>query len=258
VQHKCQTCQSNQKRLLAPGVQHNCGIKRLCDIVETRLAELKVKVTGLLTIEDCWQLTEQVRDGHQAALARLDTLPWSHSPASFMAILRLLHDTIFQGTGLPFVGRFRQVGDEGVCYGQGRNERQAIDASEIAGQLATLFTDTLGKIDYASVDRRGISRIFAVFLEEYFRIHPFHDGNGRVARLILKKVVALTPGFVIDKYDIKGHAYLHALEYAHKCADSRQTTTGEYRDPYQYLAKWLQQQITTKPPDLAEPQELPQ
>jgi Fic family protein len=262
--NRCSSCDANRRRFLCEGLRFNCKEQRLCDIVELRIVEIAYKERGRpQTIDQINELSSQIRDGHNAALFNLYDIVMPASPQLFKETLLHMHNTIFGRTNLSFSGRFRKEGEDGVRYGSRKHEREALPASEIEIELEHLYDSCINNFKYDETKER-ISRKIAIFLERFFRIHPFHDGNGRVARLFTRRLVYETGRLEIPIYDIKGQfhdikgpMYIKALEAAHARCDDNINYCGEVLDPYKALAAWVQSQIRELPQLLSEPDSPP-
>jgi len=96
---------------------------------------------------------------------------------------------------------------------------------------------------------KPLARVIACFFERFFRVHPFRDGNGRVARLYADRV-ALEHGFTFRiQYTRKQRRrYISALEIAHRKAtaadgsydDPTSSSPGVFRQPLYRLEKWVE------------------
>jgi fido (protein-threonine AMPylation protein) len=84
-----------------------------------------------------------------------------------------------------------------------------------------------------------------VFLEQFFAIHPFVDGNGRIGRLYLERV-ALEHGFEFD-LAMPNHkarrSYLRALEHAHMRSEDRTGRFRHIRNPVWVLERWIAKRL---------------
>jgi fido (protein-threonine AMPylation protein) len=152
-------------------------------------------------------------------------------------VAQAVHNRLF-GIGDPAItGRVRT---RRVFFGRGSgpNHREGVDPSEVERRLADFEIDPLPK------SRSGAARWGARFLQRFFVIHPFEDGNGRVARLLMARAIEHSGLLAIRSSAApRGNLkYLEALEYAHR-HDPRQSRSDDRRDHLRHLARWIEQQI---------------
>lgn len=86
-------------------------------------------------------------------------------------------------------------------------------------------------------------------MQSFFRIYPFLDGNGRVARMFLL-LLAIHRGYRFKAFDDQTpkqeNRYISALEFAHRYA-VQSVGVEDKKDPYSHLIKWLDQYLETDP-----------
>lgn len=149
--------------------------------------------------------------GHQAALSYVDALADQRTPLLQVELLKI-HRLIFAQSWPEIAGRFRNENIEiaGTSYLPPHWRKV-----QILGHQA------LGALDYRlreldSDDVQGIIESAAQVHYDIAAIHPFRDGNGRVARLALNYVFRYfaLPYIVIPK-KARDH-YLDTLEAANQ------------------------------------------
>ncbi len=122
-----------------------------------------------------------------------------------------LHKRLFDGI-LSNAGEYRKEIDPNggeVLFGPPRNEFKGTEPENIAqmltGNIATLTPNSFAPVDVA-----------ARFYQRFVYIHPFHDGNGRIARLIVE-IYLLYHHFQIDFEHLrKTTRWLKQLNYCHR------------------------------------------
>lgn len=247
----CSACAYRRNAYLQRGQSYSCKRETpFCKVADVRLAELACNGTPL-PLEEHERLSLLVQEGLSSALMLISSgvLVLPADGESFVHLCLILHGKVFGPTGLPFAGRFRVSGDPEVYFGSGRNQRQGVDPAEIETRLRALFASTIGDDALDLSDRRVLVRCCARFLEEFFAIHPFHDGNGRVARLMLKLIVQSTERyyFEIVPEDRKSRRkYTEGLSYAHRHCHAHMSSSSSadtVRDPYRYIAQWLDARV---------------
>jgi fido (protein-threonine AMPylation protein) len=264
---RCDGCEFRRSRLLVDGLAYDCRRVKFCSKAETRLSEIAWYERGRapLALEEHEELARNMNLGHQLARRHVDAMVLPRTSQEFLATVAAIHGYIFGTTGLAFAGRFRQPGEPGVEYGHGLagQARQGFDPEQIAPELIALFErDLSDQSSFETMTKEQIARRCARFLERFFRIHPFHDGNGRVARLLIRLIARRTRRFEYELVPGHHHGrddYIKALEHAHGVLDAREDGLPDAKDPYGPLARWLSGYLRERPQaeDLAEPDSAP-
>lgn len=109
----------------------------------------------------------------------------------------------------------------------------------------SLYSAVIERFVNTEVTAARLARVCGQFLEEFFMIHPFHDGNGRVARLYLRIMASSTGLFYFDVLpeDAKSRRkYTQALAFAHRHCHTHSnlsSSSSVVQDPYKHIASWL-------------------
>lgn len=255
---KCVRCPWIREKFLLDGRRYSCKHQTpFCKLSDTRLAELYAREREPLPLpmDTHLGLSRAVQDGQIRARSAVERLivRMPFSPAELVEAAEYLHQLIFQRTGLEFAGRFRLPGEPDVYFGTHKNERKGVDPAQIVDRLAELYYGTVCN-DYRPMNARStLIRCCARFLEEFFAIHPFHDGNGRVARLLLRVFARSTDFYYFDVFpeDRKSRRkYTQALVFAHKHSRvynddasgvglNASSGAALVTDPYKFIVRWL-------------------
>lgn len=148
-----------------------------------------------------------------------------------------LHAMIFSQSGLDFAGRIRRPGDLEVICGNGPDEFMAPNPLDIRSMLTELFEQLPLIEKWSDLSKGRISRILAIFLEGFFWIHPFHDGNGRVGRLLCRSLIRATGRYELRPFPDKRKwqkKYLRGLIHSHRVSRALETR-GTFKDPSSFV-----------------------
>jgi fido (protein-threonine AMPylation protein) len=218
----------------------------LCQQVDRSLIELLATISGKpVHLDIVRRIDAQVGRNFVTATRVAESLRFPRGPEQFREWLVSTHRALFADTGLSFAGRFRTSGEPAFFGGEGKHGRAGSVADKIAGEInqlgATMFGGAPHGIDNLDAIRfRGCA---AVFLERFFRTHPFVDGNGRIARLLLRVAAAETGRVAFDlllRQNAKARRrYVSALQLAHKFPEA----SGAYAP----LEAWITSHLSTLP-----------
>jgi fido (protein-threonine AMPylation protein) len=145
--------------------------------------------------------------------------------------------------GLGFAGRFRTARG---FYGAGRTASEGVPPEHIDAELRKL------RFPLSASSKDDFARLGADFLERFFRVHPFEDGNGRLARLALAIAVRvdLRRSLRLASDRKSRREYLAALVYAHRHRPgSVDPEARPCRYHLRYLERWLANAIGDDPSD---------
>jgi fido (protein-threonine AMPylation protein) len=230
---------------------------------DTRLAELAHQHQRPLTWQRLIELRQSVENG--LIVAQSQVFPgcarFPRTDAAFLAAIIDIHRTIFGRTGLPFAGRFRVQGED-AWVDRGTHEFQGADPAEIEPELRDVFVRIADCGEQES--RHHLARKCALLFEFFFDVHPFCDGNGRVARLLARWLVIDTGKFDLMAFPKSRSGrmkYLNGLRYAHSRRRQEWNDGKLIRpDPSVFLTRWLETlvvemdtQLEEHPPPWLEP-----
>jgi fido (protein-threonine AMPylation protein) len=225
----------------------SCKEQRLCERVDVDLLMRLPRQP----IEAFDALSENIEQGHAVANLYGLVASFPSSVDVFLRFLKHLHAAIFRSAIPTIAGRFRSDGEDVEFGGEGGNRLRGSNPAAIEDELEHLF-ETCVRDGFKLGSLDAVAHRCALFLERFFRIHPFVDGNGRVGRLFVALACANTDVYVLPwkKTSEARRKYIKALEYAHRHAPG--STHGGYkacRQHTKYLALWILDHLLLRPPD---------
>lgn len=220
----CGACRANRLRV-APEYA-SCKKKRLCDIVDPGL----LLFHGAYSLDAYREAQDMLLRGVRALEAKQQE-PLPESENDFVRAVRDAHRSLFIHVLPKIAGEFRSEMDDVTFGGDGRNKREGFPHDEVEAGVRASFR-------LARQAAGTPARKCAAFLEMFFRVHPFLDGNGRIGRFFVQKI-GRANGKVIRQWASSGRSrrrYVTALEYAHHWHH-------QGVDGLTYLERWISRQM---------------
>jgi fido (protein-threonine AMPylation protein) len=241
----CRGCESFRRRISPP--LGTCKPFRLCLAVDVSLLD---RYPGR-DLEEYREMAREIELGYLRS-ARLARGPFPATGKDLLEAAVAVHLAIFKNGDPEIAGRIR-IGD--VYFGSGINQMKGIQPTEIERSFQVMDTRLP-----LSGDRLQMATWGARMLHRFLAIHPFDDGNGRVARRLLEWGIEIG-----DRWTFAGHhrtsrresrQYVQALQYADRHAPhSTNLKATPQVNHLQYLTRWLEKRIVERidPEEALEP-----
>lgn len=232
----------------------SCKKERLCEKIDRALID---RYAGE-SFESLQGRAQQLQVGFVKGSEFSLRQPVPCTPFAFRTHVLELHRIMFCGAAPEIAGRFRATHEE-VEVDEGRHRFLGVPGDRIEGRLDELFSN-----QYRDLGSPANAEVFAsraaVFLLEFFDVHPFLDGNGRVARLLLLRAARDAGGWGFALLRTHGGAatrkYVYALRHArsHRGPEplERLGAHGRPRSPFGPLRRWVESMLVAPADDLIE------
>lgn len=165
------------------------------------------------------------------------------SASMFIEILKTINREIFKKTGIEIFGEFRK---KEIYFDSDKHEREGSKPEKIGIELTSLYNDYfLNMTNEQLNNKERFLRLSSIFLETFFRIHPFPDGNGRTGRLFLILMGMHSNRFYFERFEIHNSDeknYLNALRVAHQLYNH--DNHFKRKKAYDLLIEWLKSKLT--------------
>ena len=114
---------------------------------------------------------------------RTSTSPFSHS---FYVLCRSFHEYLFGGI-IGNAGEFRKSNDPNMGFvAYGREVTRNPSTSQFSGSAPSFIVNDLSQaFQFLKREETDPIRASMRLYQRFVRIHPFYDGNGRVARVLI-------------------------------------------------------------------------
>lgn len=247
--YRCRGCKTLRKEVSPEW--SGCRKRRLCDEVDVALID---RFPGR-SLDTLRLISRRIEEGAASAaffLQEQRAFPQSHT--EMRALLLELHRRLFDSAIPDIAGRFRRA-DEGVEFGGAQGNSNRLIGSK-PGDIESDLERTFRRCrlhEVLAAEKPVLVRACASFLERFFRVHPFVDGNGRVARLVVRHACEVSGRYYVEPFTTKRRSrreYVSALEYAHRHAQESDDPKKRFiKNPYVYVARWLERHVQELPSD---------
>jgi len=158
---------------------------------------------------------------------------------------RHMHELLFQDL-YKDRGRFRKNGED-VYFGslEDKDKYGIPDGAEVQQEIVKVADLVSGTLEFVDTDDiNNVCDFLARVHYEFVRVHPFNDGNGRIARAIVDqlsvslKYIPVLAGFPRTNADVK-KKYHQAI---HECIGDQNRTS---------LSEWVLEQMKSKLDNIA-------
>jgi fido (protein-threonine AMPylation protein) len=230
--------------------ERSCKPTRVCRQIDVTLPSHRPN----LTLPEYREIHRTLWANYEAAgrFAAQQGVP--QTPGAFQQLIKELHRRIFSVAIPAIAGEYRKAP---VYFGCGSTEFAGCPHDRIEVKMDALFDRcAFSTAEFSAMPRALFVRKVSVFLEAFFMIHPFPDGNGRVARLFTSLLCKRSErwAFALDRDGQGNHRkrrkYVRALNWAHDAIGQDSAAPRRpRRHPYLLLDRWLDERLEVVIPD---------
>lgn len=191
-------------------------------------------------LEEYREMAREIELGYWRS-ARVARGPFPATGNELLQAALKIHEAIFQNASPEIAGRLRT---RDVYFGIHR--LKGVQPAEIVRSFGAMSVQLPPPGDRSLVAAWG-----ARMLHRFFAIHPFEDGNGRVARRLLEWGVEMGDRWAFVGYprtssrEVRG--YVQALRYADRHAPNSENWEAKpFLNHLKYLTRWLEARIAEK------------
>lgn len=228
LKNYCRVCPArpNNLRIQVTETFALCNPKKsaICHIVDVRLLEILFEdhPEKIFSYSELEAISNQISRNSitlQNTIGRKRFYRPSN-PDEFIRLLKNMHEILFRRVSIHEVGIFRM---KEVFFDKDHHQREGAKPDEIEYSLRKMWVEILEPFIFKeNISRDELLIMGACFMSQFFRIHPFRDGNGRVARNFLVLIFnSLGFDIIFTPREGKSEAqysrrYMKALRYSHK------------------------------------------
>lgn len=236
---RCRGCRAYRELVLPEhaSCKSSQGDGPLCKLIDVALLHRRPR----LLLAEYQNAQRAVEAGYVRAQAQARDVSASQNAGDFIVSTLEFHHRVFGGSLLtsPYAGRFRK-GDENAIVDLRAHAFTGVDSRDIEKSMTALYESHVRSFPLEG-DPQRVASWGAVFLRRFFKIHPFVDGNGRVARWVLGQYAARARMQLRQNRPTgpEQRRYVQALRYAHRYSNADERAERPWVDPHRPLARWL-------------------
>ena len=218
---------------------------------QTELLLLFGKVSGEADMKDCEEMkasnvglkmiTEEVKEKHPLTETFIRQLHHTLLREDYTVYTTLPGG--IQSSYVVHAGRYKTRPNSVITrYGERFEYASPEETPALMHDLVQWYNDAESSGNYTAVE------LASLFHYRYIRIHPFEDGNGRIARLMVNYILSRHGWPMIVVRSRNKHSYLEALHQAdlivgHSPSDGAQASLREIRHFHTYFTNLVKTEI---------------
>lgn len=218
---------------------------------QTELLLLFGKVSGEADMKDCEEMkasnvglkmiTEEVKEKHPLTETFIRQLHHTLLREDYTVYTTLLGG--IQSSYVVHAGRYKTRPNSVITrYGERFEYASPEETPALMHDLVQWYNDAESSGNYTAVE------LASLFHYRYIRIHPFEDGNGRIARLMVNYILSRHGWPMIVVRSRNKHSYLEALHQADLIvgpspSDGAQASLREIRHFHTYFTNLVKTEI---------------